>query len=504
MRWRALLIFALGIIVGLVIAGLSGRLNSPSDPSNHARSPQEATTSPPAGAQGHEGAGAVPTPSHTHSEHAAAEGGTCGLPQAAFCDTFDSPAPGGRAGDLDERKWSFARYGNGINPSQGDVNIWRSTTAQFCLQTITNVLPPNDSFICGQQFGESNHWMEAFDDRYGRWIWNSARIRQPFDFAGRTGTIAFDVDMKSQTPTGHGWWLEVWVTDEPVPAPYQFASAPRNGLGVELVDAPCGTSDGTRAGVGAIHLVRNYQLTTLSPQGTDCVLTATDHFNHVEFRLSQQRLEVWASDYSSDHGMTFPNFRRIGSLDGLNLPFSRGYVHFEHVQYNAEKGGLPSFQTYHWDNIGFDGPVLPTPRAYDVPDALTPAGPDAVNLGYDLKDGGMFTCCQSAPWPADPVGPFTLSNVDLTGATAAALNLNVWFFTPGTTLRYRFNGGSWRDYPSPFTDDDPRGRAVHIPVPLTDLRSGTNTLEFQNAGTNEMAIANIDLTLELAGSSSSR
>ncbi|MER3420252.1 MAG: hypothetical protein C4290_06895 [Chloroflexota bacterium] len=492
MRWRSSLIFVLGVLVGLIIA--TAAVRRPAAPtSNPDSSPARAGTP---GTVPRASDSATPPAGHTHPESARDESATCGLPQAAFCDTFDSPAPGGRGGDLDERRWSFARYGNGINPSQGDVNVWRSTTAQFCLQTITNVLPPNDSFICGQQFGESNHWMEAFDDRHGRYIWNAARIRQPFDFAGRTGTIAFDVDMKSQTPTGHGWWLAIWLTDEPVPAPYQFASLPRNGLGVELVDANCGTSDGSRSGVGAIYLVRNYQLTTLSPQGIDCVLTAPDRFNHVELRLSQQRLEVWASDFSSDHGMTFPNFRRIGALDGLNLPFSRGYVHLEHIQYNAEKGGLPSFQTYHWDNIGFDGPVLPTPRAYDLPDALTPAGAgdDGLNLGYSLKEGGMWTCC---PW--QQIGPFSLSNVDLTGATAAALNLNVWFFTPGTTLRYRFNGGPWRAYPSPFTDTDPRGRAVHIPVPLSDLRPGTNTLEFQNVGTTEMAIANLDLTIELAG-----
>src|SRR5262249_46699927 len=37
-------------------------------------------------------------------------GPACGLASAAFCDTFDAPAPaGGRAGDLDAHWWSAGR-----------------------------------------------------------------------------------------------------------------------------------------------------------------------------------------------------------------------------------------------------------------------------------------------------------------------------------------------------------------------------------------------------------
>src|SRR5262245_34671776 len=38
----------------------------------------------------------------------------CGLPSAAFCDTFDSPsAIQGRAGELDARWWSASRFQGG-------------------------------------------------------------------------------------------------------------------------------------------------------------------------------------------------------------------------------------------------------------------------------------------------------------------------------------------------------------------------------------------------------
>jgi hypothetical protein len=493
MRWRALLIFALGVIVGLGIAGLSGRrLDVPSDPPNHARSPEEATASPPARAQRHEGAGAVPTPSHTHSEHAAAEGGTCGLAQVAFCDTFDSPSPGGRAGDLDERRWSVARLTQNTNPSQGSLNPWPATAAMHCKDPMSGVLPPNDYFICGVEYGESNHFMEAFDDQ-GSYTFNSARIRQPFDFAGRTGTIAFDVDAKS---AGHGWWIELWLADEPVPAPYQvapgIATLPRNGLGI-FFDNRCG--DTNHSNIGSIVIIQNYQVVVdrtgvNAPLVGPCYATQEDVFNHIEVRVSPSRVEVWVSDAGG------ANFRPRAALDAP-IPFTRAFVSLQHVGYNAAKAGVTAQQTYHWDNVGFDGPVLPTPRAYDIPDALT--GSPTPNLGYLVQSTGMRTCC---PWTQ--IAPFTLSNVDLTGATGARLNLNVWNFTAGTSLRYRFNGGSWRSYPHPFPDSTISWRALSIPVALSDLRAGTNTLELQSSGP-DLVVANLDLTIEVSsGSSSSR
>src|SRR5690348_13644286 len=38
--------------------------------------------------------------------------GSCGLDQPAFCEDFESPSPGGRSGDLDESRFSFARWGH--------------------------------------------------------------------------------------------------------------------------------------------------------------------------------------------------------------------------------------------------------------------------------------------------------------------------------------------------------------------------------------------------------
>ena len=63
--------------------------------------------------------------------------------------------------------------------------------------------------------------------------------KQPFDFAGRTGTVSFDVTNDSDGT--HAVWPEFWVTDQPVPAPWihfgSFISHPENGLGVRLGNA---------------------------------------------------------------------------------------------------------------------------------------------------------------------------------------------------------------------------------------------------------------------------
>ena len=46
------------------------------------------------------------------------------------------------------------------------------------------VQPDSDSYICGEQFGESNHWMESMDDN-GQYVMNSTaypsavRLREP-------------------------------------------------------------------------------------------------------------------------------------------------------------------------------------------------------------------------------------------------------------------------------------------------------------------------------------
>ena len=69
----------------------------------------------------------------------------------------------------------------------------------------------------------------------------SYMIRQPFDFANRTGRIVFDVDAFS--PNGLATYVEVDLVEDPVPAPpfgavpyFEAGPVPRNGLMMKWSD----------------------------------------------------------------------------------------------------------------------------------------------------------------------------------------------------------------------------------------------------------------------------
>ena len=301
----------------------------------------------------------------------------CQLMQIAFCDTFQTIVGGGREGDLDPAKWSFSRLSQLNNPSQGLLDNYAPFNAEFCMTHQTR-LADNDSFICGQQFGESNHWMEGMDDN-GQYAMNSLMARQPFDFAGRTGNVVWDVDAK--TEGGHSFWNEVWLTDEPVPAPHLdhpgTHTYPRNGVMLLFDGDWCGDGYGQQLhnALRQITVFTNYQQTDYSVRGP-CFTTQSDHANHFQFKISQTHMEVWASDAGG------ANFRNIGTVNTPALPFTRGYVSFQHAQYNAHKFNSTATMTYHWHALGFDGPVIPADRGYEVPDALQKRSDGTINLGY--------------------------------------------------------------------------------------------------------------------------
>jgi hypothetical protein len=420
---------------------------------------------------------------------------TCGLAQPAFCDSLSSVYQGGgRTGQLDPSRWSVTRLTSDVNIGQGVLNQWYPSTLPICDQNAGSILPENDVRVCPPD--PPPYFDELFNDGTN-FAYNAFRPRQPFDFAGRTGIITFDSDAK--TAGSHTWWLELWVTDQPVPAPTWSTigvwAHPRNGIGVDFSGceaASPGNPPGNLGGVQYLHLVNNYNVTnSLIANGanSNCYSTADGVRNHIEVHLSQQRLEVWASDAGGS------NFSLRAWQDNLNLPFTRGYVNFEHVQYNAAKESVSNQQHYEWANLGFDGPVLPTPLGFDVADSLGWRGSNE-NLGYDLsggvQSGTMRTCCPNGVFAG--VSPFTLNNVNLSAATGAELNLNVYGYSPTSQLSYRFNNGPWRTIGYPFPDTNGDWRAVTAPVALSDLAQGSNTLEL--AAAQEVQVTNIDLTVE--------
>jgi hypothetical protein len=428
---------------------------------------------------------------------------SCSLLQPAFCDTFALPSEqGGRTGQLDPELWSVARVSEAVNPSQGLVNQFLPTEVMRCLRRDYGIVVPNDYFFCGPEYGESMHWMEAFDDGEN-YVYNSARVRQPFDFAGRTGKITFDVDAK--TAGSHGWWIELWLTDEPIAAPHNniVAQLPRNAVAISFFDTcgasvPAGDIGAPTGGVSEVQVVRDYRATVVNAnqnatqngvsfKRTDCYKVGPDQFNHFQVLIDQQRLEVWASD-AQGHPHAGPGnpLRLVAAAEGLNLPFTRGYVHLQHAHYNAAKSapGVSSSQTYHWDNVGFDGPILPIAAQFSVPDAMTSGrASGAVNLGYQVRQNGLDR------------GPLALTNVATGGITAATLTFNAWLMD-GQRINYRVNDGAWRTW----TGSQPASgaawqMAAAVPLELSELREGTNTIDFASLNGDWTVVSNIDLIL---------
>src|SRR5882724_1352147 len=98
-----------------------------------------------------------------------------------------------------------------------------------------------------------------------------------------------------------------------------------------------------------------------------CANTSPGLLNHFEIQISQSRIDVYGSDFSTDNGNTFPNYKLLYSAN-INLPFTRGYVHFNARNHATIKYGFGPDVVFHWDNLGFDGPVIAAPRAYEIPD----------------------------------------------------------------------------------------------------------------------------------------
>ena len=408
--------------------------------------------------------------------------GSCGLDTPAFCDTFDKPAPGGRGGDLDETLWSVARVSQKVNSSQGELVSWPSSTLSACGKITEGVFPNQDIISCKHPTTGRTELTSMFDDANGP-VFQSLRVLQPFDFDGRIGHITVDIDAKTRTPEGHGWWWELVIADQPVPVPYQefvsHALMARKAIVIEFEGIS--SFDGTTNEVSNVFVEDGYKYAhefNRDQAKYVAFKTKEEVLNHLEIMIGKDSLEVWATDLDD-----MSTFRKVAHIDGLGLAFTRGFVNLQHSQYNAEKGGLDNFVTYHVGSLGFDGPSLPRPRSYQVPDALTTGRTSNVkNLGYLLDN-------KSIP-------SFKLDDVNLTDAAEARINLNAWYFGSARSIEFRFNAGTWRTFAHPYPQSTDATRAVTMPVDLADLKSGQNALEMRTAGTSTqapMVIANVEL-----------
>jgi len=409
-----------------------------------------------------------------------------------FCDPFDAPAglgKGSRAGDLNGNVWSVSRQmGSGTNFGQNEYNLWNSTLIDKCDGTQPRVNAPNDIIICNGQLREAanDNNSGVFDE--GDVISLAMYPKQPFDFAGRTGTVSFDVS--NDTAGSHAAWPEFWLSDLPVPDPFNhfdsWQTLPANGLRFHAA-APIGQWGACPNGnnlnqwrwtVGSAAVVRGYVLddtdgygvrTALNVKQLDCVIESggPGQMNHIELRISQNQVDVYATD--AGVAATPATLKHIAVITNANLSLTRGLIWIEDVHYNADKSGQPRASqrehTFSWDNVAFDGPFVYRDFSYDALDNTAPGPNGAINLGK-YSAAGQTSTWNVAGIPANPK------------ATAARVlfNFNAGPNPNPTVLNAIINGHA-HSVPWPYPDSMETLRTFAITIPVTDLVAGTNVVQ---------------------------
>jgi hypothetical protein len=431
--------------------------------------------------------------------------------KAAFCDTFDVKNPGipSRTGDLDPNVWGVSRAIGGANFGKGQYNGWAATTQlKTCSGSIISVSPPNDIMICNGQLRESVN-----DNPSGVYDAGDVTVlamypKQPFDFAGRTGTVSFDISNDSHGI--HAAWPEFWMSNLPVPTPFNhfdsWQALPEHGFGVRFgaAVAPGGWGscqngknlDKRRWTVDSAVVVRNYVMddtvglggvrTNMAVQQLDCVISPPDDSgitNHVELRISQNQIDVYATDAGVAPSPS--TLRRIAVVTNANLSLTRGLIWLQDVHYNADKGDVPSQRqhTFVWDNVAFDGPFTYRDFSYDALDV------GEVNAATKTVDLGKFSLPnQTASWnvlnmPASP--------------QAAAVRVLFNFhnqFSPTPTLINVTVNGHVHSTPWPYPDKiNNTWRTFAVTIPITDLVPGTNVVQL--GSDQPMITSNVNIVL---------
>lgn len=417
----------------------------------------------------------------------------CGLDAAAFCDTFDSISnSNGRAGDIDSAFWSASRGSPQLPSANGlALPVGPATLPQCRSGLPAKVFPTEDTLVCDPtELIQSNHLLVAVGaQNYGQ---NSYRIRQPFDFSGRTGHIVLDMEGYMYSLIG---FLSLAVTEDPTPIPsYSIGSegqnnseggaTPRSAFLVRFINCPANDA----VGVDFIDVLDNYQDTVYHADPVECAPALQGALNHIELTVSQDRVEVYATPYS-ETGQEFGDAVLLLGAD-VDLPFTRGYVQLTvhnhaSIKYSQDRLGVFYDAWFaRFDNVGFDGPVLDDWRESEAPPSLIPGEAatsidgDVVSVGYrvaDVEDG-----------PNDII---PLPDVDPSGATIARVALAAWYSLSGEVsrynLRFRVNGGTWHDRPltagevALLTGGHSHGALSQIlEVPVEELVAGDNTIEF--------------------------
>ena len=379
--------------------------------------------------------------------------------------------------------WGASRY-TGNQNFGSSANDWSAAQLSRCGSTAL-VYPPDDIQVCdGQLFDTVND---------GGTVTSLAMYpKQPFDFAGRTGVIAFDVSNDSQG--SHAAWPELWVSDQPVPVPFiheGLGNLPQNGFGIRLAGCATGPCAGT-ASVDSAVVVSDHVANDSFFGGSLVVHdlayvkeSGPGQMNHYEVQVSQHQIDVYATNaFTGALNVAVTPLVHIATIPDLDLNFTRGLVWIEDVHYNADKFNSQRLHTFTWDNVEFDGPVLPRDLGFDVADNHVADNSTQAGASVTAADTGYFVASGASR---------TLTVPDVTGiaqATGALLTFDYTTPTRPATLTVAVNGHTLT---VPATS-----QTLGVPIPLADITTANNTVTF-TAGDNAMNVMNVDLIMQGAG-----
>jgi hypothetical protein len=212
-------------------------------------------------------------------------------------------------------------------------------------------------FPCGISFRE--HFMTRMED--GQFGMVVMRQQHPFDFAGRTGHIHFDVDLKTQERRYPRLVLSPQLT--------KTAVDDRNNVPATAQSFEIWFRNGTFQG----KMSKGGQLVDLFPSCNGC---GPRYYGSDNTRDS---VDVYIS---RTHVKIVVNGNTEVDTDIPDIGFDQAYVYLDHLNYNSCKAyAQEGYATvaecqvdgnmFHWDNVAFDGPTLPI-------NSLTPAGSEDV------------------------------------------------------------------------------------------------------------------------------
>jgi hypothetical protein len=291
------------------------------------------------------------------------------------------------------------------------------------------------------------------------------RPRATFDFTGRTGTVAFDLD---GAVSRSFWYLD-------------FIDA---AAGPTDITSHIDPSDAGKGHPGNILRIKqsnnNLEIALVNAAGKESTIAVTNSKpyppldwagfktipnlrRHWEIHLSQQKVEITIDG-------------KIVLAEDLALPFSKATLHWNLFSYNTAKQNVP-YTLIHWDNFGFDGPA-PTIETHNYRAA-----------GYAGQD--FLKALDDAPVSLeikipDPVAGATSQRLMFT-LQMSGFSKYEW----ASTDKVLINGTAFpipRPNPVAGEIDNNSPYAMILPLPAGVLKTGSNQITFVTKQSNILNI----------------